>query len=365
MLPKDFYENVPSRCVKECGLNADDIFISIAIPTYKRTDLLEQAINSALNQDVTWGGVKYEIVVVSNDPSADLSHFIEKYKNFDNISFYVNAENLGLAGNMNRGAMLAHGKFVAYLHDDDLLKPNYIQEISKILLDEKYNDALCILNSFEFIQFDGTEIKYENTELKQGALKIFAKTFVRKILEAFINLAFKFHNFKFDRKDIVEITPEIALHFMPGSIYMAPSCGTVFNREKFFEAGGWSEEGEMSYDLYSFLRFNEQFKIYKIKEALGIYRNGVNISSLRSTRINFCRNDFALLDRKCKDEKSNQIKKYLRLRFMPHDERDEVYRILNLKPYTPSFLELLLYRIKNYWFIKSHNLDYLLNIKGI
>ena len=71
------------------------------------------------------------------------------------------------------------------------------------------------------------------------------------------------------------------------------------------------------------------------------------------------------LNRKCKDEKSNQIKKYLRLRFMPHDERDEVYRILNLKPYTPSFFELLLYRIKNYWFIKSHNLDYLLNIKGI
>ncbi|MBQ3377571.1 MAG: glycosyltransferase [Synergistaceae bacterium] len=58
MLPKDFYENVPSRCVKECGLNADDIFISIAIPTYKRTDLLEQAINSALNQDVTGGGGK-------------------------------------------------------------------------------------------------------------------------------------------------------------------------------------------------------------------------------------------------------------------------------------------------------------------
>lgn len=97
--------------------------MSIAIPTYKRTDLLEDVINSALEQ--RWEGKQYEVVVVSNAPEADLSYFIDKYKDVNNISFYSNENNTGLADNMNRCAMLVKGKYVAFLNDDDLLNMFY------------------------------------------------------------------------------------------------------------------------------------------------------------------------------------------------------------------------------------------------
>jgi cellulose synthase/poly-beta-1,6-N-acetylglucosamine synthase-like glycosyltransferase len=54
--------------------------ITIAIPTYKRPDLLEEAINSALNQI---DFIDYEVIVVDNDPDSDTEteKLLKSYKN--------------------------------------------------------------------------------------------------------------------------------------------------------------------------------------------------------------------------------------------------------------------------------------------
>lgn len=103
--------------------------ITIAIPTYKRTDLLKEAIDSAINQIAY---TNYDIIVVDNNPErdCDTEKLMRSYNN-PIISYYKNSENLGMVGNWNRLFTLAKGIYVVMLHDDDLLYPNYLSTIIK------------------------------------------------------------------------------------------------------------------------------------------------------------------------------------------------------------------------------------------
>ena len=181
-----FRREVKSKCLKQANIDGD-ILLSIFIPTYKRKDYLRQTIDSAINQQDP--GINYEIVVVSNDPDADLSGIINDYKNINNISFYINEKNIQWVGNWNRGLLLSKGKYITYLHDDDLLKPNYVHEMGKILQDSQYSDAGAF--TIKLLMFDNKKCLNVNNERN---FKYFVKAFLRicvygtlKILTSFID----------------------------------------------------------------------------------------------------------------------------------------------------------------------------------
>lgn len=93
--------------------------ISIIIPTYKRSDLLERAIFSVLKQDY----LNFEIVIV-DDNASELEHrkctkyVVEKLNN-NRIKLINNKENLGGARSRNEGVKHASGKYICFLDDDD------------------------------------------------------------------------------------------------------------------------------------------------------------------------------------------------------------------------------------------------------
>lgn len=106
-----------------------DIVVSITIPTYCRANQLEVAIQSALKQI---GDVQYEIIVVDNYCEIDLEtdELMRKYvSEHDNILYYRNEQNIGIAGNWNRCFELASGEYVLLLHDDDVLCDNYLKVV--------------------------------------------------------------------------------------------------------------------------------------------------------------------------------------------------------------------------------------------
>lgn len=104
---------------------------TIAIPTYKRTSLLREAIDSCLQQKTN---IPFNILIVDNDPqrNCETEELITSYVS-KNISYYKNTENLGLTGNWNKLFELAQTDFVVMLHDDDKLEDDYIQKINKVL----------------------------------------------------------------------------------------------------------------------------------------------------------------------------------------------------------------------------------------
>lgn len=100
--------------------------VTIAVPTYRRPELLAETIESCLAQRFDW---PFEVVVVDNDPgSTGAAALIERIPGLAqaSIRYYVNRQNLGVFPNWNRGIELARGQWCSILNDDDLLKPDFL-----------------------------------------------------------------------------------------------------------------------------------------------------------------------------------------------------------------------------------------------
>jgi glycosyltransferase involved in cell wall biosynthesis len=109
----------------------DQPVLSIAVPTYKRFDLLKETLNSIFALKFT---VPFEVLVVDNDPEhSELALYeIEQYPS-NAFSYYKNTENLGMYGNWNQCLALAKGTYITILHDDDLLLPEFSIQMNKLL----------------------------------------------------------------------------------------------------------------------------------------------------------------------------------------------------------------------------------------
>lgn len=110
--------------------------ISIMIPTYRRPQLLQQAIASALNQKTD---IPFEVVVVDNDQSICTDKVDEVVRSFSasNLLLYRNHKNIGMFGNWNRCIELARGRFLTILNDDDRLLPAYIDVAANVAFQSK------------------------------------------------------------------------------------------------------------------------------------------------------------------------------------------------------------------------------------
>lgn len=114
-------------------------WLSVIIPTYNRTGLLKEAIDSVLSQksvDFMW-----EVIVIDNTPldedgSTPALRIIEK-QNDSRILYFHNEENIGSGYNWNRGVEKARGTWVSFLHDDDILYPDALRNIRRILMQRK------------------------------------------------------------------------------------------------------------------------------------------------------------------------------------------------------------------------------------
>lgn len=88
--------------------------ISVVIPAYSGTHLLDRAIRSALAQDMP-----LEIIVMNDCSPEDVDGVMAAYVNEPAVVYRKNPKNLGAAETRNRAVSLAKGKYVAFLDADD------------------------------------------------------------------------------------------------------------------------------------------------------------------------------------------------------------------------------------------------------
>lgn len=125
-------EGINSTCIIK-GSIANPL-VTIAIPTYKRAELLRDTIDSVLNQKTD---IEYEVLIVDNNPERnDETELLVKSYEDKRIRYFKNNQNLGLPGNWNRLYTLARGGWVVMVHDDDLLCVNYLEDIKKYMRDD-------------------------------------------------------------------------------------------------------------------------------------------------------------------------------------------------------------------------------------
>lgn len=111
-------------------------WLSVVIPTFNRKKLLRETLKSVLKQQPVEYG--WELLVVDNTPLDSTGNTpalkIIRELNDPRVLYYHNRENLDTGYNWNRGAELARGEWLCYLHDDDILYPDALRNIRRQIM---------------------------------------------------------------------------------------------------------------------------------------------------------------------------------------------------------------------------------------
>lgn len=104
--------------------------ISVIITTHCRSNMLENAIKSVINQSYS----NIEIIVIDDnadnlDERIKTRNIVKKYKN---IILIENEKNLGGAISRNVGIKNSTGELLSFLDDDDIYMPNRIEKLNDI-----------------------------------------------------------------------------------------------------------------------------------------------------------------------------------------------------------------------------------------
>lgn len=123
-----------------------DIFplVSILIPAYNQTKYLQQALDSALNQNYR----NTEIIICDDSTTSDVQKLVEEYMLKTNkIKYFNNGGPSGDWGisNMERCFKESTGEYINYLFHDDLFNSNKIDKMINYFL---YDDTLSLVTSY-------------------------------------------------------------------------------------------------------------------------------------------------------------------------------------------------------------------------
>ena len=242
--------------------DVSDPFITIVIPTYKRTDLFKEAIKSVLNQRL--GDFKWDILVVDNEPYEGKSNETEKYicsLNLKNVTYYRNAENMRPGDNFNRGILLAKAPWIMMLHDDDLLTADALVNMERsirFLSTQKGKPLGAIAAGYYQFHFDPDDPRKSLDE-------------IAAVEKNHLSSSPSYMYFKLTHANV------LCTGHIGGSV---PSNGAVYNRQAVLKTGGFNEDNGISGDLILYYNLEDRYSVYHNLDMTGYYRWGNNSMSL-------------------------------------------------------------------------------------
>ena len=205
--------------------------VTILLTTYKRCDLLEEALESALNQI---GFDDYQIIVVDNegkdiDVATDTAKLLCKYDN-DKVIYYRHKQSVSFK--MDNAVKLAKSKWIVFLHDDDVLSPYHLKVLTNIA---KRNPVARYL-SCPIIDFVNGEMF---GGMKQGE--------------------------KYEYKLYTKNKDSICLGYGPGWL------GALINRESYIDTGGMPTYFNNLGDYCMVQKFHYKIGISEVKGSKPLY----------------------------------------------------------------------------------------------
>lgn len=119
--------------------------ISIIIPTYNRSKVIQRAINSILAQSYT----NWELLIIDDGGVDNTKSIVEQYKKKHTNIFYHKFPNMGASIARNIGIGLSKGELVGFLDSDDIWTPGRLELI--------YNEYKRDKNKFYVTDFKSNE----------------------------------------------------------------------------------------------------------------------------------------------------------------------------------------------------------------
>lgn len=139
--------------------------VTVAIPTYNRSDLLKVSLESVLAQDYP----DFHALVLDNASSDDTEAVVCSFADA-RITYMRNETNIGLFRNWNRAVELNSSPYLSILQDDDVMLPGFIRE-SVLALDKHPHAALSFTHA-RFIDISGTPLHLQDVRnVPEGLIK--------------------------------------------------------------------------------------------------------------------------------------------------------------------------------------------------
>jgi len=254
------YDHVESRLAAS---GSDDArpFVTVAVPTFRRPDLLKQTVESILRQDFDR---RVEIVVVDNDPdSTGATELTAALPELAGAAFryYVNAENIGMYPNHNRCLKLARGEWVSILNDDDLLKPEFLSVIFAEL--DQQPTLKGLISRKEVLDERAVITGKPSSPLFMAGYRLWLESY-------------------FAGRRTRRVAPASLFWSTVGNL-----AGFVFRREAALELGGFQLRDELSADHWFFIRFSVRYGLHQHRAELARVRISRNESMRPDTLRSF------------------------------------------------------------------------------
>lgn len=130
-----------SELRRQAAEKIDGPVFSIVVPTYNtRSDFLRDMIESVREQTYD----KWQLCIGDgSEGNKELEGILEEYHKKDSrIVYTICDKNRGISGNTNAALKLATGDYIALLDHDDMLAPEALYEVTKVIM--SHEDADCI-----------------------------------------------------------------------------------------------------------------------------------------------------------------------------------------------------------------------------
>ena len=115
--------------------------VSLIIPAYNAQDYIVRSIDSALASDFS----NLEIIIVNDGSVDDTRKIMDWYDlNYPNV-VTIDKENGGVADARNTGISAAKGQYIAFLDNDDLVRPDMISKLYGTILKNDCDIAIAPL----------------------------------------------------------------------------------------------------------------------------------------------------------------------------------------------------------------------------
>jgi glycosyltransferase involved in cell wall biosynthesis len=118
-------------------------FFSVVIPTYRRPDLLVQALESVTAQTF----FDYEVIVIDDDPDRSARAVVESAaadRPDVRFAYHENDQAKGGSGARNAGLARAGGTWVAFLDDDDTWLPDKLAAVHAVITTSQDADLTLV-----------------------------------------------------------------------------------------------------------------------------------------------------------------------------------------------------------------------------